>query len=138
MFHKLVDAFGHKLALLERDRRILTSVVRCSQKKEKTYARCTAVERVNCRVDQLLGFEHHPIRGQAKMEMRMGLALVVTLAMALGRIRAGQAELKGARRPVEACADGLGPCRPSSRRSFGRLSSRRDPDSAKGSRSGDT
>jgi hypothetical protein len=90
---------------LERNRRIFTPVARCSQKWEKAYARRTAVERVNSRVDKLLGFEHHTIRGQAKMEMRMGLALVVMLAMALGRIRAGQAEqMRSLRGPIRRAA----------------------------------
>lgn len=50
------------------------------------------MERVNSRLDQVLGFEHHTIRGKDKMEMRVSLALVVMLAMALGRIRAGQSD----------------------------------------------
>jgi len=50
------------------------------------------VERVNGRIDQVLGFEHHTIRGKEKMEMRVTLALVVMLAMALGRIRADQVD----------------------------------------------
>jgi hypothetical protein len=162
---------------LERDRRIFTSVARCSQKWEKAYARRTAVERVNSRVDKLLGFEHHTIRGQAKMEMRrarLGAGgdagdgagpnpsgsgrtdEVAEGADTAGRLNGGPCKqtdtrhpagatvfslfaapprwpLTAARRPVEACAGGLGPYRPSSRRPFGRLSSRRDPDSAKGS-----
>ena len=40
----------------------------------------------------VFGFENHTIRGLAKMRTRCTLALVVMLAMALGRIRAGQAE----------------------------------------------
>ena len=45
------------------------------------------------RIDQVFQFEHHTIRGQAKVETRVTLALVVMLAMALGRIRANQADL---------------------------------------------
>ena len=55
--------------------------------------RRTAVERVNSRLDRVLGFEEHFIRCKAKMEARVSLALVVMLAMALGRVRANQAEL---------------------------------------------
>jgi len=40
-----------------------------------------------------LGFERHFLRGKAKMEARITLALIVLLAMALGRIRANQPEL---------------------------------------------
>ena len=43
-------------------------------------------------LDRMLGFEHHTIRGEAKMEMRVTLALVVMLAMALGRIQIGQVD----------------------------------------------
>ena len=43
-------------------------------------------------IDCVLGFERHTIRGGKKMKMRMTLALVVMLAVALGRIRAGQRE----------------------------------------------
>ena len=42
------------------------------------------------RIDLLLSFERHTIRGKNKMKMRMGLSLAVMLAMALGRIQAGQ------------------------------------------------
>jgi len=86
-----VGDFGRVVRIpLEVDRRIFTPIARSSQKWEKAYKRRTAVERVNSRIDQLLGFEHHTIRGKKKMKLRMGLALVVMLAMALGRIRAGQ------------------------------------------------
>ena len=34
--------------------------------------------------------EHHTIRGKTKMRTRVTLALVIMLAMALGRIRIGQ------------------------------------------------
>ena len=78
---------------LELDRRIFTPIGRHTAKWEKAYDRRTAVERVNSRIDRVLGFEEHFIRGQAKMETRVTLALIVMLAMALGRIRANQAEL---------------------------------------------
>jgi len=41
----------------------------------------------------VLGFEQHTIRGQKKMTTRVTLALIVILAMALGRVMADQAEL---------------------------------------------
>jgi hypothetical protein len=75
---------------LDHDRRIFTPIARPSAKWRKAYDRRTAVERVNSRIDCVLGFEHHTIRGQAKMEVRIGLALVIMLAMALGRVRVGQ------------------------------------------------
>lgn len=75
---------------IETDRRLFTPVARDSAAWARGYARRTAVERVNSRLDRVLGFEQHTIRGLQKMAARVGLALVVLLAMALGRIRAGQ------------------------------------------------
>lgn len=78
---------------LDYDRRIFTPVARHIPKWEKAYNRRTSVERVNGRLDCVLGFEHHTIRGMEKMKVRVTLALIVMLAMALGRIRENQAEL---------------------------------------------
>lgn len=89
-----VGEFGRTVRVpLELDRRIFTPMARPTAKWQKAYDRRTAVERVNSRLDRVLGFEEHFIRGQAKMEARVTLALVVMLAMALGRIRADQASL---------------------------------------------
>lgn len=86
-----VGTFGRVLRVpLEIDRRIFTPIARHSPQWSRVYNGRTSVERVNSRVDLLLGFERHYIRGQAKMEMRMTLALTVMLAMALGRIRMNQ------------------------------------------------
>jgi len=88
-----VGKYGRVIRVpLELDRRIFTPIARPSGKWEKAYNLRSSVERVNSRIDQVLGFEHHNIRGQNKMEMRVTLGLVVLLAMALGRIRAGQGE----------------------------------------------
>jgi hypothetical protein len=88
-----VGDFGRVVRVpLELDRRIFTPIARPTEKWKKAYARRTSVERVNSRIDQVLGFEHHTIRGMKKMKMRATLALVVMLALALGRIRAGQSE----------------------------------------------
>jgi len=78
---------------LEIDRRIFTPVARSSYAWERDYNRRTAVERVNSRLDVSFGFERHFIRGQKKMEMRVGLALCVMLAMAVGRIKEKHQEL---------------------------------------------
>lgn len=77
---------------IEEDRRMFTPVARDSLAWKRAYKRRTAVERVNGRLDQVLGFEQHTIRGRKKMQVRVGIALVVLLAMALGRIEAGQRE----------------------------------------------
>jgi hypothetical protein len=78
---------------LEIDRRIFTPVARSSYAWERDYNKRTAVERVNSRLDVSFGFERHFIRGQKKMEMRVGLALCVMLAMAVGRIKEKHQEL---------------------------------------------
>jgi len=73
---------------LSEDRRIFTPVARTSRRWQRLYRRRTAVERVNSRLDVSFGFERHYIRGLAKMWVRCGLALIVMLAMAVGRIKA--------------------------------------------------
>jgi hypothetical protein len=50
---------------------------------------------VNSRIDVSYGFERHFIRGQGKMRFRMGLALVVMLSVALGRVREKRGDLAG-------------------------------------------
>jgi hypothetical protein len=45
------------------DRRIFTPLARSSYAWERTYAKRTAVERVNSRLDESFGFERHYIRG---------------------------------------------------------------------------
>lgn len=90
---------------LETDRRIFTPIPRHTPRWEKEYDLRTSVERVNSRVDRVLGFELHTTRGLAKMKLRVTLALVVVLAMALGRIRAGQKEkMRSMVAPVERAA----------------------------------
>ena len=78
---------------LEIDRRIFTPVARSSYAWKREYKKRTAVERVNSRLDVSFGFEKHFIRGQKKMEVRVGLALCVMLAMAVGRIKEQHQEL---------------------------------------------
>jgi hypothetical protein len=77
---------------IDMDRRMFTPVARGTAAWERGYDRRTAVERVNSRIDRVLSFEQHTIRGFKKMEARVGIALVVLLSMALGRIQAGQRE----------------------------------------------
>ncbi len=72
---------------LKEDRRIFTPLARSSYRWEKLYKKRTAVERVNSRLDNVFGFERHFIRGLKKMKLRCTLALIVMLAMALGRIK---------------------------------------------------
>jgi hypothetical protein len=75
---------------LAQDRRVFTPVARSSYKWKDIYKKRTAVERVNSRLDCCYGFERHFIRGLAKMRVRMSLAMIVMLSLALGRIREKQ------------------------------------------------
>jgi transposase len=75
---------------LEEDPRIFTPVARSSYKWKELYKMRTATERVNSRLDVSFEFERHFIRGQKKMQLRVGLALCVMLAMAVGRIKEKQ------------------------------------------------
>jgi len=77
---------------LDEDRRIFTPLARNTPGWERAYKRRSAVERVNSRLDESFGFEKHFIRGLRKMTLRVDLALIVMLAMALGRIEARQKE----------------------------------------------
>jgi len=74
------------------DRRLFTPLARPSCRWGRIYAKRTAVERVNSRLDVSFGFERHFIRGRKKMRLRVGLALVVMLAMAYGRVTEKQKE----------------------------------------------
>jgi hypothetical protein len=78
---------------IARNRRLFTPIARSSYKWEREYANRTAVERVNSRVDVSYGFERHFIRGLSKMHMRLSLAMIVMLAMAVGHIKAGRKEM---------------------------------------------
>jgi len=78
---------------LDTDRRIFTPIPRDTPQWQRQYAARTSVERVNGRVDSGYGFDHHTIRGLEKMQVRMGLALAVMLAMATGFISKGKPEL---------------------------------------------
>jgi hypothetical protein len=77
---------------IDTDRRMFTPIARDTAAWERAYDRRTAVERINSRIDRVLGFEQHTIRGLKKMEARVGIALIVLLSMALGRIQVGQRE----------------------------------------------
>jgi len=89
---------------LETDRRVFTPLARGTKAWKRAYARRTAVERVNSRFDQVYGFEHHHIRGLAKMRVRVGLAFVGMLANALGWIRAKQSDRPCGAKPRSGCS----------------------------------
>jgi DDE family transposase/transposase-like protein DUF772 len=75
------------------DRRVFTPLARNTYVWKRTCKKRTAVERVNSRLDVSYGFERHFIRGFKKMRLRTGLALVVMLSMALGRVREKRKDL---------------------------------------------
>lgn len=77
---------------LDTNRRTFTPQARDSNTWDREYKHRSAIERVNSRIAGSFGFERHFIRGIKKMRARSGLALVVMLAVAVGRIRANQAE----------------------------------------------
>ena len=81
---------------LAEDRRVFTPVARSSYRWRDFYDHRAAVERVNSRLAGGFGFERPGIRGLAKMQPRVTMALTIMLAMGVGRIRAGQpANLSG-------------------------------------------
>jgi hypothetical protein len=79
-----------RIRLDEQDRRIFTPTPHGSSLWQRGYHRRSALERINNRIDNSFGFERHFIRGQAKMQTRVGLALAVMMAMALGHVKAGR------------------------------------------------
>ena len=72
------------------NRRIFTPIARSSYKWDREYKYRSAIERVNGRIEVGFGFKHHFIRGQRKMRLRLSLALLVMLAMAVGQVKAGR------------------------------------------------
>ena len=71
---------------------MFTPVARSSYVWKDHYDQRSAVERVNSRLAGPFGFDDPFICGLAKMRLRCTLALSIMLAMALGRIEAGQHE----------------------------------------------
>jgi hypothetical protein len=79
-----------RIKLDEHDRRIFVPTPHGSPSWQRGYNRRSALERINNRIDHSFGFEQHFIRGLAKMQTRVGLALAVMMAMALGHIKQGR------------------------------------------------
>lgn len=94
-----------RINLTKQDRRIFTPVPHGSPSWNSYYNRRSALERINSRIDNSFGFEKHFIRGKGKMQTRVGLALAVMMAMALGHVRAGRKEqMRSLVRPIAAAA----------------------------------
>ncbi|MDD5319658.1 MAG: hypothetical protein PHD43_03390 [Methylococcales bacterium] len=77
-----------RIDITEQKRRIFVPTPYGSPTWKRGYARRSALERINNRIDNSFGFE----RGQAKMKTRMGLALAVMMAMAPGHVKSGRIE----------------------------------------------
>ena len=73
---------------IDNDRRIFMPTPHGTKSWKEAFNRRSALERINSRIDNSFGFEFHYIRGKAKMQTRVGLALAVMMAMALGHVRA--------------------------------------------------
>ncbi len=87
-------AYGRivRIDLERHDRRIFTPTPRGSPSWRRGYNRRSAMERINACVDRSFNFETQYIRGLARMKTRVGLALAVMMAMALGQARAERTE----------------------------------------------
>lgn len=89
-----IGAYGRivRIDLDAHDRRIFTPTPWGSPSWRRGYNRRSALERINNRIDHGYEFEQHFIRGLARMRTRVGVALTVMLALALGHLRAGRCE----------------------------------------------
>jgi len=74
------------------DRRAFAPTPWGSPSWKRGHARRPALERINARLDGSFGFERHFVRGRVRMKARMGLALAVMMALALGSVAAGRPE----------------------------------------------
>lgn len=81
-----------RIPLADADRRAFTPTPWGSPSWKRGYARRSALERINARLDGSFGFERHFVRGLVRMKARMGLALAVMMALALGSVAAGRPE----------------------------------------------
>ena len=79
-----------RIDLKTADRRIFTPTPHGSPSWRRGYKRRAALERINARLDNDFGFERHHIRGHAAMKTRVGLALAIMMALALGHVLEGR------------------------------------------------
>ena len=87
-------AGGHgrivRIPLREANRRIFTPTPWGSPSWRRGCRRRGALERINARIDRSFGFELHFVRGRARMQARVGLALAVMMALAPGSVLEGR------------------------------------------------
>ena len=79
-----------RIGLAKVDRRVFTPTPHGGPGWRRGYKRRAALERINARLDNDFGFERHYIRGHAAMKTRVGLALAIMMALALGHVREGR------------------------------------------------
>ena len=79
-----------RIDLKSHDRRIFTPTPHGGPSWRRGYKRRNALERINSRLDGSFGFERHYIRGLAAMRTRVGLALAIVMALALGHVLEGR------------------------------------------------
>ena len=89
-----VGAYGRivRIDLDEQDRRIFTPTPWGSPSWKRGYNRRSALERINNWLDHGYEFEQRIIRGIDRIRTRVGIAIAVMLALALGHVRAGRPE----------------------------------------------
>ena len=82
-----------RISLEQQNRRIFTRTPRHTRSWQKAYDLRSSVERLFSRVADGYLLDHHYIRGLTRMKARIGLSMVIMLAMAIVRLRSGQPEL---------------------------------------------
>ena len=81
-----------RIALAGADRRAFTPTPWGGPSWRRGYVRRGALEQINVRLDNSFGFERHFVRVRARMKARLGLALAVMMALALGSLAARHPE----------------------------------------------
>ncbi|MFQ5487296.1 MAG: transposase [Gammaproteobacteria bacterium] len=90
-----------RIDITQQNRRIFVPTPYGSPSWRRGYNRRSALERINNRIDNSFCFEKHFIRGQGKMQTRVGLALAMMMAMALGHVKEGrEKQMRSLVRPI--------------------------------------
>jgi hypothetical protein len=96
-----------RIDITRQNRRIFTPTPHASPSWRRGYNRRSALERINSRIDHSFGFEEHFIRGKSQMTARIGLALAVMMALALGHVVEGREEqMRSLVKPIPKAASG--------------------------------
>lgn len=96
-----------RIDITQHNRRIFTPTPHGSPSWQRGYHRRSALERINNRIDHGFGFENHFIRGQHNMTARLGLALAVMMALALGHVTEGrEPQMRSLVKPIPKAASG--------------------------------